>query len=65
VCEFIKQYGNIGTIDEPDEYVQDTLPLTWTPGVLPKRPGPRQKADTGGAPTGSPAALHTGQPRAT
>ncbi len=27
VCEFIRQYGNLGTVDAPDEYIEDSMPL--------------------------------------
>jgi len=29
VVEFIREFGNLGTLDEPDEYVADTLPMRW------------------------------------
>ncbi|HET6852469.1 MAG TPA: SAVMC3_10250 family protein [Pyrinomonadaceae bacterium] len=29
VVSFVRQYGNLGTIDKPDEYIEDTLPMRW------------------------------------
>jgi hypothetical protein len=29
VCNFIREYGNVGSVDEPDEYIEDTLPMSW------------------------------------
>jgi hypothetical protein len=29
VVDFIKESGNVGTIDEPDEYIADTLTMCW------------------------------------
>ena len=31
VVTFIREYGNIGTVDEPDEYIDDVLPMRWGP----------------------------------
>lgn len=31
VVDFIREYGNIGTVDEPDEYIEDTLQMRWGP----------------------------------
>jgi hypothetical protein len=33
VVSFIREYGNVGTVDEPDEYIADTLALRWGPYV--------------------------------
>jgi len=32
VCEFIRTYGNIGSVEESDEYIEDTLTMTWVVG---------------------------------
>jgi hypothetical protein len=29
VVEFIREFGNIGSADEPDQYVEDSLPMKW------------------------------------
>jgi hypothetical protein len=29
VCNFISEYGNVGSVDEPDEYIAGTLLLNW------------------------------------
>ena len=29
VVDFIQQYGNVGSVDEPDEYIADTLSMRW------------------------------------
>jgi hypothetical protein len=29
VVDFIHEFGNIGTVDEPDQYVEATLPMHW------------------------------------
>jgi hypothetical protein len=29
VVDFIRQYGNVGSIDAPDEYIDDTLDMQW------------------------------------
>ena len=29
VCEFIQQFGNVGTVEEPQEYLADVLDMTW------------------------------------
>lgn len=31
VVKFIQEYGNVGRVDEPDQYVADTLPMRWGP----------------------------------
>jgi hypothetical protein len=31
VVKFIKEYGNVGTVDKPDQYIEDTLPMRWGP----------------------------------
>jgi hypothetical protein len=31
VVNFIREYGNLGTVDEPDEYVADILEMRWGP----------------------------------
>jgi hypothetical protein len=31
VVAFIRQYGNLGTVDQPDEYVQGNLEMCWGP----------------------------------
>lgn len=31
VCEFIRDYGNVGTVNEPSEYIADTLNMRWGP----------------------------------
>jgi hypothetical protein len=31
VVKFIKGYEKVGTVDEPDQYVEDTLPMRWGP----------------------------------
>ena len=31
VVDFIQEYGNVGSVDEPDQYVADTLPMRWGP----------------------------------
>ena len=39
VVTFIRQYGNLGSSDEPDEYIQDELLMRWGPyGSDPKSP---------------------------
>jgi hypothetical protein len=29
VVAFIREYGNLGTVDEPNEYIEDELPMSW------------------------------------
>jgi hypothetical protein len=29
VVDFIREYGNVGSVDEPDEYVEDALIMRW------------------------------------
>lgn len=29
VVSFIREYGNLGSVNEPDEYVQDTMLMSW------------------------------------
>ena len=29
VLEFIRKYGNLGTVDDPDEYIDDSLPMRF------------------------------------
>jgi hypothetical protein len=29
VIDFIREYGNLGSVDAPDEYIQDTLLMRW------------------------------------
>lgn len=37
VTSFIRKYGNLGTVTEPDEYIEDTLPMVMVPiGVSPQ-----------------------------
>src|SRR5713226_682358 len=31
VVTFIRDYGNLGTVDEPDEYLEDSLFVRWGP----------------------------------
>jgi hypothetical protein len=31
VVSFIEEFGNVGSADEPGEYVEDTLPMRWGP----------------------------------
>ncbi|HJP92113.1 MAG TPA: SAVMC3_10250 family protein [Pyrinomonadaceae bacterium] len=31
VCEFIREYGRLGTADEPDEFFADELKMRWGP----------------------------------
>jgi hypothetical protein len=31
VVDFIREYGNIGTVDEPAEYISDVMDLQWRP----------------------------------
>jgi hypothetical protein len=31
VIDFIREYGNLGSVDAPDEYIQDTLLMRWGP----------------------------------
>lgn len=31
VCQFIREYGNVGTVDEPNEYISDELRMRWGP----------------------------------
>jgi hypothetical protein len=31
VVKFILEYGNVGTVDQPDQYIEDTLPMRWGP----------------------------------
>jgi hypothetical protein len=31
VVAFIQQYGKTGTVDQPDDYIVDTLPMRWGP----------------------------------
>jgi len=31
VVTFIREYGNLGTVDEPDDFVEDTLEMRWGP----------------------------------
>lgn len=41
VCDFIFRFGNVGTVDEPAEYVFDTLDLKWGPyGISRLGPNP-------------------------
>jgi hypothetical protein len=36
VVVFIREFGNLGTIDEPDEYIEDRLAMRWGPyGMAP------------------------------
>lgn len=34
VLAFIREFGNLGTVDEPDEYFADTLPMRWAPAFM-------------------------------
>ncbi len=29
VVDFIREYGKVGSVDEPDEYIEDSLPMRW------------------------------------
>jgi hypothetical protein len=29
VVDFIREYGNIGNVDKPDQYIEDTLSMRW------------------------------------
>ena len=29
VVDFIQEYGNVGTVDDPEEYVEGNLPMRW------------------------------------
>jgi hypothetical protein len=29
VCNFIREYGNLGTVDESNEYIEDILTMSW------------------------------------
>jgi hypothetical protein len=31
VVTFIREFGNVGTVDDPDEYIDDTQPVWWGP----------------------------------
>ena len=31
VVEFIRRYGNLGSIEQPDQFVEDILPMRWGP----------------------------------
>jgi hypothetical protein len=31
VLSFIREFGNIGTVDEPDSYIEDTMDMRWGP----------------------------------
>lgn len=31
VCNYIREYGNVGSVDEPDEYVSGSLVMRWGP----------------------------------
>jgi hypothetical protein len=31
VAAFIREYGNLGTVDAPDEYIEGTLEMNWGP----------------------------------
>jgi hypothetical protein len=31
VVDFVREYGNLGTVDKPDQYVEDILPMRWGP----------------------------------
>lgn len=31
VSTFIREHENVGSVDEPDEYIDDTLPMRWGP----------------------------------
>src|SRR6266446_5736775 len=31
VCEFISEYGKLGTADEPDDFISDELKMRWGP----------------------------------
>jgi len=33
VVDFIREYGNVGTVDEPDEYIEGAMPVRWGPVV--------------------------------
>jgi hypothetical protein len=33
VVDFIRQYGNVGTVDEPNDYIEDTLAMAWSDRV--------------------------------
>ena len=30
-CYFIREYGNVGSVDEPDDYIEDSLMMGWGP----------------------------------
>jgi hypothetical protein len=29
VCEFLHEFGNVGSVDEPDQYIADTVAMNW------------------------------------
>ena len=29
VCDFVRNYTNVGSVDEPDEYIDDDLSMKW------------------------------------
>jgi len=31
VAKFLQEYGNVGTVDEPDQFIEDKLPMRWGP----------------------------------
>lgn len=31
VVSYIREFGNVGTVDDPDEYIDDTMPMRWGP----------------------------------
>lgn len=31
VVDFIREFGNVGTVDEPNEYIEGILPMRWGP----------------------------------
>lgn len=31
VVEFLETYGKVGSVERPDDYIQDTLPMRWGP----------------------------------
>lgn len=39
VISFIRQYGNLGSVDEPDEYVEGKLEMRWGPYLADKEKG--------------------------
>jgi len=38
VVDYIREYGNVGSVDQPDQYIEDTLAMRWGPYGLSQNP---------------------------